>query len=1472
VRIAVIGPLEVRDGAGPITVPGAKERMLLALLAAAAPTVVSVDRLAEELWDGEPPATARKSLQAHVVRLRSALEPARPKGSSGRFVVRRGAGYALAVEREALDTLHFVDLAVRGRARLTAGDPHESEHLLRDAVALWRGEPYADWPDAPFAVAERRRLREVRSAAVTALLEARLAAGRHAEIVPELHRLVAEEPMREEWWRLLMLALYRAGRQAEALAAARRVRALRIEELGAEPGPALRQLEAAILAQDPALDDPRPPGAAAPAPVVDPATCPYKGLAAYQPDDASLFHGRSRMVARLTARLVDSRLLVVSGPSGAGKSSLVRAGLVPAIAAGALPGSDGWRTSMITPGLHPVDQLADLTGESPPRQPVLLVCDQFEQLWAPGAGAAERTAFLDALLGLLDDGVVARCVVVVRGDHIGRLAEHAPLAERVGAAVELVPPLTDQELREVVRAPADVVGLAVEPELVDAVLSDVLGRAGALPLLSTALVGTWERRRGSMLTLAGYVDAGGVGGALTRVAEQAYAGLGDEERQVARRLIVRLADTDDGGTFVRRSLRLAELGGTADEAARRRSVVETFVGRRLLAVDGDRVEVAHESLFTAWPRLAAWLAEDSGGRLVRRHLAPAAREWDAAGRPQEELYRGPRLAAALDWAARPDADPTALESAFLAASRARAEAELDEVREQVRRERRSRRRTRRLAIGLAAVLVLALVTSVLAVTFQRDAAERAGEAERNATIADANRLAALSPAATSLDLTLLLAAQATRLAGTPEAEDALLTALVQHQRARRAVAFRGTAQGGTLAAGGRTLFLHVGPQVLGWSVGSAEPARVVLDLTEDWLGWRTGSGSPTDDGLLAAGFLDGRIWLRSLTRDGQDRLLPQGGGPGGIPVALAYRPDGRTARLLLAEAGPDGQTSWRFDDVDPATGARRDTGVRGAIPGPPEGVVADLSDDGGTAVIWSEESGAALLLGADGHPTELRVPPRDAQSVAFRAFPSGAVQLWDDGGITRYDGSGAAVQQLDVHRAPVRDAVLAADGTWGVTVGDGGAVVVWDVDADRGAWSPREALVGHTADVALAYLTPDGDTLVTAGLDDTVIAWDMTGTAGFGAAVPDLDGRWVSNRPALLPDGALVAPTRPVGSTGGGRDSFPGPDTLAVAAAFIDPRTGRVLDQVPVGDTLEGVSSGSSVAVSPDGRLVAVTSGLATTVLDTRTRDVVSRIVLPPNGDTDDLGLPLPATIVWCAAWTPDGSHLLLGAEGDWQTSTGGALVVVDATTWQEERRVDIGATAQTIATSPDDDVLAVASAGAAEIRILDADTLELRRTVELREDDRLYDLAFSPDGGSLVGVGESGLIHVVETATWRAGEPVPVQPEPLVQVEWLDEGRTAVVAGENATVALFDVAAGLLRTRPLPTADPGRSRAVHLVPQPAAELILLGGERPGRRYPLDHRAWLGAACAVAARDLTHAEWARYLPGRPYRPTCSDLE
>ena len=1151
---------------------------------------------------------------------------------------------------------------------------------------------------------------------------------------------------------------------------------------------------------------------------------------------------------------------------------------------------------MLTPGRRPVDALADLTGESPPDSPVVLLVDQTEELWAPGTEPAERSAFLDAVLGLLDDGIVVRCVAVVRGDHVGRLAEHAAFSERLAGALLLVTPPTEAELRELVAEPARAVGLQVEPELLDVVCADVLGESGALPLLSTALVATWEARRDGMLTLAGYLAAGGVAGALTRYAEVTYAGLGEQGQAVARRLLVRLADVDSAGALVRRQVPLAEVGldparldparpGPARPGPERpgpeggperperewpdpsRAVVEAFVARRLLSVDAGRLEVAHEALLRSWPRLVRWLEDDAAGRAVRRRLAPAALEWEASGRPVEELWRGARLSAALDWAGADGARPTPVERAFLEASQERAEAQLREARRQVEQETSARRRTRSLAAGLAVVLVLALVAAGAALQARGAADRRAADAVAASTVADANRLAARSAGDSPVDLSLLLAAQAVRLADTPETEDGLLAGLVAHRQALRVVPYPGRALGASLAGGGDALFLGIGDRLASWAVGPTSLPAVVLDLLPDLVGWGAAAGSPVEDVLAMAGEVDGEPWVRLRAVDGSSRLDLTGDVVGGTPLTAAYSPDGGRLSVVVATGPFAARTGWALREVDVATGGVRDTGLVGGLPGGEE-PGADYADDGTAFVVWTSTS-AVRVEPATGRQVPLQLALREG-SLDLVALPAGTAQLWADGVITRYDRAGRAVQQLDAHRAPVRGLAVSTDGRLAVTGGDGGALVPWDIDPATGAWSQREPLVGQGADVVSVLLDPSGRRLFSVALDGRVVVWDVSADGGFGVGYPALTDRWIANRPQrVAPDGLLVAPTRSLTRSGGDPRQL-APDTLSVAATFLEPGTGRVVDQVVVGDTLEGVSFGASVAVSPDGSRVAVTSGLATTVLDTGTRAVLATVRLPATGALDDAGRPLPAQVVWCAGWSPDGSRLLLGAEGEVPSSTGGGLVVVDAATWAVERRVDIGAP-QAMELSPDGSLLAVLRASRPELQLLDAATLEPRRTLPLAERDQAYDLSFSPDGSRLALGGESGLLYVYDTASWEPlREPARVHDDAVLQVEWLPDGRTVASSGREGTVSLYDVARGQLRAR-LPASDVTDRGYTHLVPGTAGEVVALSGERTGRRYPTDPARWLAEACTVVGRDLTEAEWALYLPDRPWRPTCTDL-
>src|SRR5215218_700406 len=257
-RYLVLGPLEVETDDGPVTLGGQKERLLLAQLLARPNQVVPVEELVLGLWGEHPPPTAAKTLQSHVVRLRRALEPSRARGAAGQVLVTREPGYLLRVPPGALDAARFEELTAAGRRALADGSAERAGSLLREALGLWRGRAFEEFLNTDVGAAESDRLAELRLVALEDRIEADLRLGRHRELVAELEGLVREQPLRERLWAQLMLALYRSGRQADALLAYQRARSILVEELGIDPGTELRRLHAAILDQDPGLDLPAP--------------------------------------------------------------------------------------------------------------------------------------------------------------------------------------------------------------------------------------------------------------------------------------------------------------------------------------------------------------------------------------------------------------------------------------------------------------------------------------------------------------------------------------------------------------------------------------------------------------------------------------------------------------------------------------------------------------------------------------------------------------------------------------------------------------------------------------------------------------------------------------------------------------------------------------------------------------------------------------------------------------------------------------------------------------------------------------------------------------------------------------------------------------------------------------------------------------------------------------------------------------
>jgi hypothetical protein len=392
--------------------------------------------------------------------------------------------------------------------------------------------------------------------------------------------------------------------------------------------------------------------------------------------------------------------------------------------------------------------------------------------------------------------------------------------------------------------------------------------------------------------------------------------------------------------------------------------------------------------------------------------------------------------------------------------------------------------------GVAAALVTALVAARLSASSEHQAQEAV-------SVADANRLVALSASETRLDISLLLAAQAFRLADTPETRGGLTAALDGRGRVERAVSVGGVPLD-ALLAGGRTVAFGVGDSLVVWAVGPSTLPSELLEIPAEWGAVTVVAPSAVEDLLLLAGvYRTGTPWLRTTsTLDGTSRLLLEGDQVGGRPVDGAVTADGRSLLLLVAEpeGAARGATRWHVIEVGVADGIRRDTGIGGVAPVPFEWLRADFADDSASVVLWdgTGDADATLVQVADGRQTPIAVRPRPAESFGFRALPAGVAQLWDDGAITLVDRAGTTTQELDFLQEPVRDIAFSPDGTWAVTAGFGGDVFRWDVDLATGRWSGRERLSGHAGDVLGVEVEPGGRRIITVSADHTVIAWDMT--------------------------------------------------------------------------------------------------------------------------------------------------------------------------------------------------------------------------------------------------------------------------------------------------------------------------------------------------------------------------------------------
>ncbi|HEX8159471.1 MAG TPA: AAA family ATPase [Solirubrobacteraceae bacterium] len=796
---------------------------------------------------------------------------------------------------------------------------------------------------------------------------------------------------------------------------------------------------------------------------------PYRGLRVFGEEDAQFFFGRDREIQRLLEKLKSSTFVAVLGPSGSGKSSLVRAGLVPELRAGALVEVEDWHVLVLRPGAAPLTALAAqlarlLPGQAmqstldalardprtmhlcvelaladrPSGERVLVVIDQLEEVFTLCTDPAERRLLFSTLsYATAAPGPRSVVIITMRSDFYGRCAAYPELAQLITAQQMLVGPMNTDGLRQAIEEPAHRVGLELEEGLSETILADVAAEPGALPLLEHALLELWERRRGAMLTLEGYRQTGGVHGALAQRADAILTCLTPDEQQIARRTLLRLTQPGEGTEDTRRRAARSELAPECD--GRFDDVLARLVDARLLTTGRDEtgvevVDVSHEALIRGWPRLRDWIDADRAGLLIHRRLTDAAREWATLNREPGALYRGARLAAAREWASDHADDVNELEHDFLCISQATEQNELQAA--------RRRKRFRVLAIGLTVVSVVVAAFAVWALG-QRSAAQR----QARETTSVALSLSAAPLLNKRPELALPLALEANRASPRAEARISAFAALTAARD----------------------------PGVLAILHGHTDDVRsVALN--------RNGR-------MLASAGLDGTVRLWDLHTHKQTGALPTAHHE--VIFGVAFSPDGH----ILASAGTD--TTVRLWDVrthkqlgEPLNGHKD---AVNSVAFSPDGRTLASGGDDETVRMWDLKTHRQLGRSLTDH-TDI------VNSVAFspdgRTLASGGadktVRIWDT---TTHRQLGPP---LTGHTDVVNCVAFSPDGRTLAFGGDDQTVRIWDTKTHR---QLGPAIIGHTDIVNSVAFSPDGRTLASGGADKTVRIWNTKTHRQLGRAL-----------------------------------------------------------------------------------------------------------------------------------------------------------------------------------------------------------------------------------------------------------------------------------------------------------------------------------------------------------------------------------